>query len=186
MDLLAPDKGSTVQTVEEVGESLYSTDGDSQVSPCVARQKRREVKEVMVEVLVCMDTRNQDSTLSLVQFTTLGQTLTVLSISRGGYGNINEREGISGLTWSFMQTPLTTYGIQSCYLEVLITAVERRKSQDKDPLLDVKETGQYADAVAIHNNQQLLLAGATLVHYPKLGKRRQDVRASESDERLVD
>lgn len=44
MDLLAPDKGSTVQTVEEVGESLYSTDGDSQVSPCVARQKRREVK----------------------------------------------------------------------------------------------------------------------------------------------
>ncbi|KAG0062836.1 hypothetical protein BGZ90_002924 [Linnemannia elongata] len=90
------------------------------------------------------------------------------------YGNINEREGISGLTWSFMQTPLITYGIQSSYLEVLITAVEGRKSQDKDPLLDVKETGQYADAVAIHNNQQLLLAEATLVHYPKLGKHRQD------------
>ncbi|KAF9112560.1 hypothetical protein BGX30_007252, partial [Mortierella sp. GBA39] len=88
--------------------------------------------------------------------------------------NINEREGFSGLTWSFMQTPLTMYEIQSRYLEVLITAVEGRKNQDKDPLLDVKEIGQYADAVAIHNNQQLLLAEASLVHYPKLDKRRQD------------
>ncbi|KAG0215006.1 hypothetical protein BGX33_001621 [Mortierella sp. NVP41] len=88
--------------------------------------------------------------------------------------NINEREGFTGLTWSFMQTPLTLYGIQSRYLEVLITAVEGRKNQDKDPLLEVKEIGQYADAVAIYNNQQLLLAEAALIHYPTFEKRRQD------------
>ncbi|KAF9123438.1 hypothetical protein BGW39_008969 [Mortierella sp. 14UC] len=70
--------------------------------------------------------------------------------------NISEREGFTGLTWSFIQTPLTLYGLQSRYLE------------------DVKEIGQYADAVAIHNNLQLLLAEAALIHYPKLEKRRQD------------
>ncbi|KAK3842723.1 MAG: hypothetical protein J3R72DRAFT_125736 [Linnemannia gamsii] len=88
--------------------------------------------------------------------------------------NINEREGFTGLTWSFLQTPLTLYGLQSRYLEVLITAVEGRKNQDKDHLQDVKEIGQYADAVALHNNQQLLLAEAALIHNPKLEKRRQD------------
>ncbi|KAF9907905.1 hypothetical protein EC991_010418 [Linnemannia zychae] len=88
--------------------------------------------------------------------------------------NINEREGFTGLTWSFIQTPLTLYGLQSRCLEVLITAVEDRKNQDKDHFQDVKEIGQYADAVAIHNNQQLLLAEASLIHYPKLEKRRQD------------
>ncbi|KAF9947465.1 hypothetical protein BGZ72_010531 [Mortierella alpina] len=88
--------------------------------------------------------------------------------------NIGEREGFSGLTWSFLQTPLTMYSIESRYLEVLITAVEARKNQDRDPLLNIKETGQYADAVALHNNHQLLLPEASLVHSPKLDKRRQD------------
>ncbi|KAG0009040.1 hypothetical protein BGZ81_003749, partial [Podila clonocystis] len=45
---------------------------------------------------------------------------------------------------------------------------------DKDPLLEVKEIGQYADAVAIYNNQQLLLSEAALIHYPTLEKHRQD------------
>ncbi|KAF9176654.1 hypothetical protein BGZ50_000137 [Haplosporangium sp. Z 11] len=88
--------------------------------------------------------------------------------------NINEREGFAGLTWSFMQTPLTMYKIQSRYLDVLITAVEGRKNQDKNPLLEVKEVGHFADAVATYNNQQLLLAEAALIHAPKLEKRRQD------------
>ncbi|KAG9062244.1 hypothetical protein KI688_006576 [Linnemannia hyalina] len=88
--------------------------------------------------------------------------------------NINEREGFAGLTWTFMQTPLSMYGIQTCYLEVLITAVEGRKNQDKDHFVDAKEIGQYADAVAVHNNQQLFLAEAASVHRPKSEKRRQD------------
>ncbi|KAG0350697.1 hypothetical protein BG005_009766 [Podila minutissima] len=88
--------------------------------------------------------------------------------------SINEREGFAGLTWAFMQTPLTMYGIQSRYLDILITAVEARKNQDKDPMLEIKETGQYADAVALHNDQQLFLAEAAQIHSPKLEKRHQD------------
>ncbi|KAF9338834.1 hypothetical protein BGZ91_007773 [Linnemannia elongata] len=301
MDLLISES-STTQAAEEAGESPYSTDGESEASPCVARQRRRDVKtgdsvdkdkrgqepdaismlspkltneEVQIDVT--------DPTLSLEHFATLGQATdwsvegidmvqkfrdfrprnlgpfslardgiadlthestfsqvldpTLLSVARradpapdvyerwptlrpicdrvfvsNNYDevaravrsenmhdpiaaylfvvimaywqyfqfheevpeNINEREGFSGLTWSFLQTPLTMYGIQSRYLEVLITAVEGRKNQDKDPLLEVKEIGQYADAVAIHNNQQLLLAEASLVHSPKQDKRQQD------------
>ncbi|KFH63608.1 hypothetical protein MVEG_10302 [Podila verticillata NRRL 6337] len=88
--------------------------------------------------------------------------------------NINEREGFAGLTWAFMQTPLTMYGIQARYLDILITAVEARKNQDKDPLLETKETGQYADAVALYNDQQLFLAEAAQIHSPTLEKRHQD------------
>ncbi|KAG0285772.1 hypothetical protein BGZ97_007682 [Linnemannia gamsii] len=88
--------------------------------------------------------------------------------------NINEREGFAGLTWTFMQTPLSMYGIQTRHLEVLITAVEGRKNQDKDHFVDAKEIGQYADAVAVHNNQQLFLAEAASIHRPKSEKRRQD------------
>ncbi|KAK3811925.1 MAG: hypothetical protein J3Q66DRAFT_49613 [Benniella sp.] len=88
--------------------------------------------------------------------------------------NINEREGFVGLTWTFMQTPLTMYEIESRYMDILITAVEERRNQDKDLLYEMKETGQFADAVAIRGNQQLLLAEAALIHNPKLEKRLQD------------
>ncbi|KAG0022824.1 hypothetical protein BGZ82_010894 [Podila clonocystis] len=88
--------------------------------------------------------------------------------------SINEREGFAGLTWAFMQTPLTMYSIQSRYLDILITAVEARKNQGKDPMLETKETGQYADAVALHNDQQLFLAEAAQIYSTKLEKRHQD------------
>ncbi|KAG0233795.1 hypothetical protein BGW42_007166 [Actinomortierella wolfii] len=294
MDLLAPDRSfyssqsyrlkgcSTIQKAEEMEESPYSLDSESQMSPCVARQTRIEVfqadggngndkeerrkeprpnpmmsstwakEEVQAEFPVWningidmvqkyRDFRPgnlgpfslaRDGIADLTHESTFSQALdpTLLSVARcadiapdiyerwltlrpifervfmsnhydevasavrsesmhdpiAAYlfmyfqfheeipENINEREGFSGLTWSFMQTLLTLYGIQSRYLEVLTTAVVGRKNEDKDPLLDAKEIGQYADAVAVYNNQQLLLAEASLIHFPKLDKGRRD------------
>ncbi|KAF9923458.1 hypothetical protein BGZ65_008865 [Modicella reniformis] len=88
--------------------------------------------------------------------------------------DINEREGFAGLTWTFLQTPLTMYNLESRYLEVLINAVSKRKNQGKDLLLTSKESGQFADAVATHNSQQLLLVEAAQLHNSEMKKRRQD------------
>ncbi|KAF9934268.1 hypothetical protein FBU30_002686 [Linnemannia zychae] len=66
--------------------------------------------------------------------------------------DINEREGLAGLTWVFLQIPLTMYDVESKYLEVFIKGTNERKNQDKNLLLESKESGQFADAVGTHNS----------------------------------
>ncbi|KAG0343618.1 hypothetical protein BG004_005139 [Podila humilis] len=88
--------------------------------------------------------------------------------------DLNEREGFAGLTWTFLQTPLTMYDIESRYLEIFITGSDERKNQGKNLLLESKERAQYADAVALHDRQQLLLVEAAQLHNPETLKRRQD------------
>ncbi|KAI1313035.1 hypothetical protein EDD11_002740 [Mortierella claussenii] len=88
--------------------------------------------------------------------------------------DINEREGFAGLTWVFLQTSLTMYDVESRYLEVFIKATDDRKNQEKNLLLETKEPGQFADAVATFNDQQLLLVEAAHLHNPEMKKRRLD------------
>ncbi|KAG0296026.1 hypothetical protein BGZ98_001132, partial [Dissophora globulifera] len=85
--------------------------------------------------------------------------------------DINEREGFVGLTWMFLQTPPKMYNVKSRYLEVIIHGVVERKNQGRNLLLASQESGQLADAVAIHNNQHLLLVEAAQLHDPCMRKR---------------
>ncbi|KAF8954366.1 hypothetical protein BGZ46_002941, partial [Entomortierella lignicola] len=88
--------------------------------------------------------------------------------------DINEREGFTGMTWVFMHTPLTMYGVKTRYSEVLIKGVDERKNQDKNLLLESKDSGQFADAVATHNRQQLLLVEASQLHHTDAKKSQED------------
>ncbi|KAF9102278.1 hypothetical protein BGX27_011053 [Mortierella sp. AM989] len=88
--------------------------------------------------------------------------------------NLNEREGFTDLTWSFLRGALTMSEIETRHLEVSIRGVEERKNIDKDLLTTTKESGQFADGVAFLGDNQIYLAEASLLHQPKAGKKGQD------------
>ncbi|KAF9993837.1 hypothetical protein BGZ79_001449 [Entomortierella chlamydospora] len=88
--------------------------------------------------------------------------------------NINEREGFTDLTWSFIRGALTLTRIESRHLEVLITGVQARKNLDKDPLLDSMDKGQYSDGLAFSGTDQIYIAEASQIHNPGVDKQCKD------------
>ncbi|KAG9060910.1 hypothetical protein KI688_007867 [Linnemannia hyalina] len=60
--------------------------------------------------------------------------------------------------------------IETRSLEVLITGVQERKNHDKDPLIEAKQVGQYADGVTFCGSSQLYLSEASTIHNPKADK----------------
>ncbi|KAF9903295.1 hypothetical protein EC991_003985 [Linnemannia zychae] len=63
--------------------------------------------------------------------------------------HINERQGFADLTWPFIRGAMTMTGVETQYLEVLISGVLERKNLEKDDLTEAKQPGQYADGVAV-------------------------------------
>ncbi|KAG0243602.1 hypothetical protein BGW41_001813 [Actinomortierella wolfii] len=263
MDLLAPDGCSTILTAEEMEESPYSLDGESQTSPCVARQTRIEMlqagggnsndkgerrKESGPNPMMSSTRAKEevkvefpDPTLGLEHFAALGQAIVwningidmVQKFRDFRPGNLGPfslaRDGIADLThestfsqaldptllsvarradpapdiyerWPTLR-PIFERVFMSNHYDEVASAV--RSESMHDPIAaylfvvimaywqyfqfheEIPENineregfsglhGQYADAVAIYNNQQLLLAEASLIHFPKLDKGRRD------------
>lgn len=65
-------------------------------------------------------------------------------------------------------------GVETQYLEVLISGVLERKNLEKDVLTEAKQPGQYADGVAIWGGSQIFLLEASTIHSPKAEKLRRD------------
>ncbi|KAF9300428.1 hypothetical protein BGZ74_007912 [Mortierella antarctica] len=88
--------------------------------------------------------------------------------------HINERQGFADLTWPFIRGAMTMTGVETQYLEVLISGVLERKNLEKDDLTEAKQPGQYADGVAIWGDSQIFLSEASTIHSPKAEKLRRD------------
>ncbi|KAF9173654.1 hypothetical protein BGX21_008757 [Mortierella sp. AD011] len=88
--------------------------------------------------------------------------------------DLNEREGFTDLTWSFIRGALTMNKIESRHLEVLVTGVQDRKNHNKNPFLDIMEVGQYCDGIAFHGKDQIFLAEASQIQNVKAEKGPQD------------
>ncbi|KAF9934131.1 hypothetical protein BGZ65_003875 [Modicella reniformis] len=88
--------------------------------------------------------------------------------------DLNEREGFTDLTWSFIRGALTMNKIESRHLEVLVTGVQERKNHNKNPFFDTMEVGQYCDGVAFSGKDQVFLAEASQIQNAKADKRHQD------------
>ncbi|KAF9920694.1 hypothetical protein FBU30_009380 [Linnemannia zychae] len=65
-------------------------------------------------------------------------------------------------------------GLETRYLEILITGVQERKNWARDDLMEVKLTGQFADGVATWDGSQLYFSEASSIHNAKAEKLRQD------------
>lgn len=65
-------------------------------------------------------------------------------------------------------------GIETQYLEILITGVQERKNWGRDELTEVKQVGQFADGVAIWGGNQVYLSEASQIQHSKSDKLRQD------------
>ncbi|KAG0244083.1 hypothetical protein BGX31_009881 [Mortierella sp. GBA43] len=87
--------------------------------------------------------------------------------------DLNEREGFTDLTWSFIREALTMNNIESRHLEVLVTGVQDRKNHDRNPFLDATNVGQHCDGLAFSGNDQIFLAEASQIQNPKADKRSQ-------------
>ncbi|KAG0286046.1 hypothetical protein BGZ97_007569, partial [Linnemannia gamsii] len=81
--------------------------------------------------------------------------------------DLNEREGFTDLTWSFIRGALTMNKIESRHLEVLVTGVQDRKNHDRDPFFDTMEVGQYCDGLAFSGRDQIFLAEASQIYNTK-------------------
>ncbi|KAI8350247.1 hypothetical protein B0O80DRAFT_458490 [Mortierella sp. GBAus27b] len=88
--------------------------------------------------------------------------------------NINERQGFTDLTWCFIRSAMTMNGLETQYLEVLITGVQERRNWARDDLTEAKQVGQFADGVETWEGSQLCLSEASTVHNAKAEKLRQD------------
>ncbi|KAF9536453.1 hypothetical protein EC957_010886 [Mortierella hygrophila] len=88
--------------------------------------------------------------------------------------NINERQGFADLTWCFIRGAMTMTGLETQYLEALITGVQERKNWARNDLIDTKQIGQFADGVTIWEGNQLYLSEASTIHNGKAEKLRQD------------
>ncbi|KAG0253235.1 hypothetical protein BG011_006477 [Mortierella polycephala] len=88
--------------------------------------------------------------------------------------NVNERQGFADLTWCFIRGAMTMTGLETQYLEVLITGVQERKNWARNDLIDAKQIGQFADGVTIWEGSQLCLSEASTIHNGKAEKLRQD------------
>ncbi|KAF9177012.1 hypothetical protein BGZ50_009327 [Haplosporangium sp. Z 11] len=84
--------------------------------------------------------------------------------------DLNEREGFIDLVWAFIRGAMTLARIETRSLEVLITGVQERKNYNKDPFVESKQVGQYADGVAYRGSSQLYLSEASTIHSPKADK----------------
>ncbi|KAK3841369.1 MAG: hypothetical protein J3R72DRAFT_154845 [Linnemannia gamsii] len=84
--------------------------------------------------------------------------------------DLNEREGFIDLVWTFIRGAMTLGRIETRSLEVLITGVQERKNYDKDPFIETKQVGHYADGVAFCGSSQLYLSEASTIHNPKADK----------------
>ncbi|KAG9060709.1 hypothetical protein KI688_009820 [Linnemannia hyalina] len=69
---------------------------------------------------------------------------------------------------------MTMTGLETQYLEVLITGVQERKNWARNDLIDTKQIGQFADGVTIWEGCQLCLSEASTIHNGKAEKLRQD------------
>ncbi|KAF9175966.1 hypothetical protein BGX20_006062 [Mortierella sp. AD010] len=88
--------------------------------------------------------------------------------------DLNEREAFVSFTWCFIRGALTMMNIESRSLEVLITGVEERKNNSKDPRFETKVSGQYADGIGFKEANQIYLAEAARLHQPKEEKLPED------------
>ncbi|KAG0221193.1 hypothetical protein BGW41_007131, partial [Actinomortierella wolfii] len=88
--------------------------------------------------------------------------------------DINERQGFVDLTWCFIRGAMTITGLETRYLEVLITGVQERKNWTRDGLTEAKQMGQFADGATIWEGSQLYLSEASSIHNAKAEKLRQD------------
>ncbi|KAG0239357.1 hypothetical protein BGW41_007771 [Actinomortierella wolfii] len=89
-------------------------------------------------------------------------------------GDLNEREGFTDLTWSFIRGALTMTNIESRHLEVLITGAQERKNHSRNPFFDIMETGHYCDGLAFSGKDQIFLAEASQIQNAKADKMCQD------------
>ncbi|KAF9160558.1 hypothetical protein BGX21_002642 [Mortierella sp. AD011] len=87
---------------------------------------------------------------------------------------LNEREGFADLTWAFIRGALTLSGIESRFLEVLVSGVDTRKNYNKNLLFDSKEQGQMADGLAFSGASQIYVAEASQISDAKPDKRLED------------
>ncbi|KAK3806747.1 MAG: hypothetical protein J3Q66DRAFT_358366 [Benniella sp.] len=88
--------------------------------------------------------------------------------------NINERQVFADLTWSFIRGAMTLAGLETQYLEVLITGVQEHKNWNRDNLTEAKLVGQFADGLTIWGGNQLYLSEASSIHGAKAEKLNQD------------
>ncbi|KAF9344913.1 hypothetical protein BGX26_003761 [Mortierella sp. AD094] len=87
---------------------------------------------------------------------------------------LNEREGFADLTWTFIRGALTLSGIESRFLEVLVSGVDIRKNYNKNLLFDSKEQGQMADGLAFSRASQIYVAEASQISDAKPDKKLED------------
>jgi hypothetical protein len=88
--------------------------------------------------------------------------------------SLNEREGFSDLTWSFIRGALTLVNIESRHLEVSVKGVDENRNMDRNLLVETKEFGCYADGIGLYKGEQVYLAESSLIYQAKAEKRLQD------------
>ncbi|KAF9916846.1 hypothetical protein FBU30_001139 [Linnemannia zychae] len=88
--------------------------------------------------------------------------------------DLNEREGFTDLTWSFIRGALTLNKIESRHLEVLVTGVQDRKNHNRNPFFDTTEVGQCCGSLALSGKDQIYLAETSRIQNVKADKRYQD------------
>ncbi|KAG0063986.1 hypothetical protein BGZ89_009465 [Linnemannia elongata] len=88
--------------------------------------------------------------------------------------DINERQWFVDLTWCVIRGAMTMTGLETRYLEILITGVQERKNWARDDLTEAKRIGQFAGGAIMWEGSQLCLSETSSVQNAKAEKLRQD------------